>query len=290
MIGGGKMPKIKIITDSTCDLTPDLLEKNDIAVLPLHVNFKDTTYQDNVDINTDKLYELVEECGYLPTTSATSPGVFYEAFKKYLDEGYDIVYTGIGNELSATMKAAFSAKQMLEAEGDRIYIVDSMNLSSGIGLLLLKAVKFREEGLDAKTIAHKLEELAPKVSTQFVIDTMQYLYKGGRLSALSAFMGTVLKIKPIIRVRNGVLQVGKKPRGSLLAGVKILVDEVLALGDQIDDDFLMITHSHSDESAEYIKKELIGKVPVKNIYETFAGCVISSHCGPGTIGILYIVK
>lgn len=282
------MHKIKIISDSTCDLTEELIKENDIAIVPLYVNFRDRTFLDNVDINTDRLYELVKECGYLPTTSATSPGIFYETFKKYLEEGYDIVFTGIGDKLSATMKAAYAAKQMLKS--DRIFLVDSMNLSSGTGLLVLKAVKFRQEGDDAKTIAGKLTELAPKVRSQFVIDTMQYLYKGGRLNALSAFMGTVLKIKLIIRVREGVLQVGKKPRGNILGAVKILVDEVLDQKDQIDDDFLMITHSHAEASSEYIKKELIGKIPVKHIYETCAGCVISSHCGPGTVGILYIMK
>ncbi len=282
------MEKIKLVTDSTCDLSPDLIKKYDICVLPLFVNFNEESYKDMEDINTEQMYALVDKLGYLPKTAATSPGAFLECFNKYLDEGYEIIYTGIGSKFSATFQSAHSAKLMIGS--DKIHLVDSMNLSSGSGLLLLKAAKFREEGLDAKTIVGKLEELVPRVRSQFVIDTLEYLYKGGRLNALSAFMGTMLKIKPIIKVRDGVMCVGKKARGNILAGVRLLIQEALDQKEELDDDFMMLTHSLAHESAEYIKQELNGKIDVKNIYETNAGCVISSHCGKGTIGILYIMK
>lgn len=173
---------------------------------------------------------------------------------------------------------------------DNIYLVDSENLSSGSGLLVLKAAKYREEGLDAPEIAKKLQELVPKIRSQFVIDTLEYLFKGGRLNALSALMGTMLKIKPIIKVRDGVMTVGKKARGNILSGVKLLIQEVLEQKNEIDEDFMMITHSLAKSSAEYIKRELDGKIIIKNIYETNTGCLISSHCGKGTIGILYIMR
>ncbi len=282
------MHKIKLVTDSTCDLSRDLVEEHDIHVIPLYVNFKDKSYRDNENITTIEMYEMVKKLGYLPKTSATSPGAFHEVFEKYLDEGYDIIYTGIGANFSATLKSAFAAKQAIGS--DRIYLVDSANLSTGSGLLLLKAAKFRSEGLTAFEIAKKLESLVPKVRSQFVIDTLEYLYKGGRLNALSTFMGTMLRIKPIIKVRDGLMVVGKKARGNILNGIRLMIDEVLAVKDEIDPDFMMITHSLANENADYIRSELKDKIAIKNLYETDAGCVISSHCGKGTIGILYIMQ
>lgn len=169
-------------------------------------------------------------------------------------------------------------------------MIDSANLSSGSGLLMLKAAKFIQEGDDVSTIIDKINALIPKVRTQFVINTMEYLYKGGRCSGMAAIAGTILKIKPIIKVVNGTMTVGKKPRGRIEVGIDVLIEELMSQISDVDEDFLMITHSMADESANYIKSKLNGNIPIKNIYETNAGCVISSHCGQGCIGILYIMK
>lgn len=282
------MHKIKLVTDSTSDLSPELIKKHDIEVVPLHVLFKDRQYRDNVDLNTSEMYELIKQKNQIPTTAAVSVGEFTEVFRKYLDQGYEIIFIGIGKNFSATYQSAYAAKS--ELESDSIYLVESGNLSSGTGLLVLKAAKFRDEGLSAPQIKKKLDELVPKVRTQFVLDTLEYLYKGGRLNALSKLFGTMLKIKPIIKVRDGSMAVGKKGRGNIRAGIDIMLNEALLEKDAIDEDFLMVTHSLTYENAEYIKKRLKAELKVKNIYETNAGCVISSHCGKGTIGILYIVK
>jgi len=282
------LKKIKLISDSTCDLSSDLIKKLDIDIVPLYVNFVEESYFDGVNLTTAKMYELVKKKGLLPKTAAASPGAFYEIFERYLKEEYQIIYLGIGSKFSATFLSAHSAKKMLES--DDIFLVDSENLSSGSGLLLLKADKFRQEGNDAQTIVNKLLEIVPKVRSQFVIDTLDYLYKGGRLNALSAFMGTMLKIKPIIKVRDGVMVVGKKARGNINQGINLLIKEVMDLKEEIDSDFLMVTHSMAHKSYEYIYNEIHDKLPIKHIYETDAGCVISSHCGEGTIGILYILK
>ncbi|MGI6392216.1 MAG: DegV family protein [Candidatus Izemoplasmatales bacterium] len=282
------MHKIKLVTDSTSDLSPELIKKHDIEVVPLHVLFKDRQYRDNVDLNTSEMYELIKQKNQIPTTAAVSVGEFTEVFRKYLDQGYEIIFIGIGKNFSATYQSAYAAKS--ELESDSIYLVESGNLSSGTGLLVLKAAKFRDEGLSAPQIKKKLDELVPKVRTQFVLDTLEYLYKGGRLNALSKLFGTMLKIKPIIKVRDGSMAVGKKGRGNIRAGIDIMLNEALFEKDAIDEDFLMVTHSLTYENAEYIKKRLKAELKVKNIYETNAGCVISSHCGKGTIGILYIVK
>ena len=282
------MHKIKLVTDSTSDLSPELIKKHDIEVVPLHVLFKDKQYRDNVDLKTQEMYEIVKETNTLPKTSAASVGEFTEVFSKYLDQGYEILFTGIGKNFSATYQSAFAAKTAIGS--DSIYLVDSANLSSGSGLLVLKAAKYRDQGLCASEIKEKLEELVPKVRSQFVIDTLEYLYKGGRLNALSKIFGTMLKIKPIIKVRDGLMAVGKKGRGSVRAAVDIMLNEAFMDKDMIDEDFMMITHSLAYENAKYIKERLKAELKIKNVYETDAGCVISSHCGKGTIGILYILK
>lgn len=282
------MKKIKIISDSTCDLSQDLINKHDIEIIPLYVNFGEETYLDGVNLTVPQMYDLVSKKNILPKTAAPSPGAFVEAFKKYLDKGYEIIYMGLGSKFSATFSSANVAKQTLES--DDIYLVDSLNLSSGTGLLILKAAKFIEEGLSAKEIKERLEVIVPKVRSQFVIDTLDYLYKGGRLNALSAFFGGVLRIKPIIKVREGLMAVGKKGRGTMKNGIDLMLKELFQEKDFIDDEFMMITHSLADESSAYIKEQLKNKVEVKNLYDTKAGCVISSHCGKGTIGVLYILK
>lgn len=279
---------MKLITDSTCDLSQTLIEKHDIEVVPLYVMLNEKSFKDGVELDPDKLYELVEKEDALPTTAAASSETFKSVFKKYLDEGHEILYTGIGSGFSSTLQSAHIAKQSLDS--DRIHLVDSMNLSSGSGLLLLKAASYREQGLDAPAIKEKLEAAVPKVRTQFVINTLEYLHKGGRLKAISAFMGTMMRIKPIIRVKDGAMAVGKKPRGNIRVGVKLLLKDVLRDLDAIDPEFIMITHTKAEKQAEYLRNELASTNHFRHIHETEAGCVISSHCGPGTIGILYIMK
>lgn len=282
------MHKIKLISDSTCDLSKELILQHDIDIIPLYVNFKDDSYLDGVTLTVPEMYKKVDEVKYLPKTAAASPGSFVEAFEKYIQEGYDIIYLGIGAGFSGTLQSANSAKNIVNS--DKIHLIDSANLSTGSGLLLLKAAKFKSLGDDALTIVEKIKLLIPKVRTQFVINTMEYLYKGGRCSGVAAIAGTLLKIKPIIKVVNGEMTVGKKPRGRIEVGLDVMVTELFDQIDQVDEDFLMITHSIADNSVQYLKNKLVGNTPINNIYETSAGCVISSHCGQGCIGILYIMK
>jgi len=282
------MKKIKLISDSTCDLSKELIKKHDIEVIPLHVGFGEEMYDDGVNLTTEELYKKVEEKNELPKTAAASPGEFEEVFKRYLDQGYQVLYLGIGSKFSGTFQSATLAKSMIES--DDIYLVDSQNLSSGTGLLLLKAASFRAAGDAAETIKTKLDALVPKVRSQFVIDTLEYLYKGGRLNALSALMGKMLRIHPLIKVVDGEMAVGKKARGSMRKGLNIMLDEALEVKENIDPEFMMITHSLADESYVYLKEKIEQSFNIENVYETHAGCVISTHCGAGTIGILYIMK
>ncbi len=286
------MEKIKLVTDSTSDLSEVLIKEHDIAVVPLIVNIGEKSYYDGVTLSTKQMYEKVAKTKRHPKTAAASPGAFVEVFEEFLKQGYKIIYIGIGSKFSGTYQSAHTARNIVEVGNGRddIYLLDSHNLSSGSGLLLLKAAQFRDAGLSAEEVFRKTRSFVPKVRSQFVIETLEYLHRGGRINGLQHMMGSMLKLKPIIKVRQGEMHVGKKARGSIKNGIKLLIKEVLELKDDIDQDFLMITHSQADESYQYIYEALKNELNVKHIYETEAGCVISSHCGEGTIGILYIMK
>jgi DegV family protein with EDD domain len=282
------MNKVIIMTDSTCDLTKSLIESRGIHVVPLYVNFGDLSYRDGVDLTTEELYAKVDELGFLPKSAAVSPGDFVNEFTPFIEQGYDIVCITIGSKLSGTYQSALLAKDMVDES--RIHIVDSNNLSSGVGLVVLKGCDLRDQGLSASEIKKQLDEITPRVRSQFAIQTMDYLYKGGRCSALSAFLGGVLAIKPIIQVNEGKLDVYKKAIGKMTRALDYMLEDYAALYDKIDPEYVMITHSLADKSAVYMKEKVAEIGLPKNLYETFAGCVISTHCGKGTIGILYILK
>lgn len=281
--------KVIIATDSTCDLGKELIEKYDIKVLPLHVNFGTKSYQDTVDITAGQMFEKIKETGDLPTTSAASPGEMMQFFKQFLDQGYDIVYTGISSQMSVTFNIANLAKKELGA--DNIYLVDSGNLSTGIGLLLLKAAYFRDQGFSASEIAKKVEDIVPRVKVQFVIDTLDNLYKGGRCNSVSYVFSKVLRVKPMIVVREKTMQVGAKFVGSITKAQRGMTNLFLKDFENIDKQFVFITHSFAPEGVTYIKS-LIKDVSsqIENLYVSEAGCVIGCHCGENCIGILYIMK
>lgn len=282
------MAKVKIYTDSTSDLSQELIKKHDISIIPLYVGFDDNTYRDGVDITTAQLYEKVEELNKLPKTSAPSPLDFVRAFQADIDEGNDILYIGLSTKLSATIQNAKIAAS--EFSKGKIEIVDSKNLSTGIGLLVMKAVDFRAQKMQVTDIANKLRELVPKVETAFVPDTLDYLYMGGRCSALTNIVGNVLKIRPIIKVKDGGMIVGQKARGKRNKILDTMLNNALKDKDNMDSARVFITHSHGLKDAEFLKEQLEKSLDVNEIIITDAGCVISSHCGPNTVGILYIVK
>lgn len=283
------MNKIKIITDCTSDLTDDLYLQHDIEVMNLYVNIGGKDYLDKVDINVAELFEKVDQYNVLPKTAALIPNDYIKVFKKYIDLDYDLIFLGLGSGFSSSFQNAITASKNFPSE--RLRVIDSGNLSSGIGLLLLKAARFREEGKTLSEIAREIEKLVPKVRSMFSINTLEYLHKGGRCSGTAKFFGSVLKIKPIIRVVDGKMIVAKKPRGKYETALKAQLDYLIKDLDKIDLDNLFITHCIAlDEDIEYLKSEINKLINIDNIYVTNASSVISTHCGPRTIGILYIVK
>lgn len=286
------MNKVLICTDSTCDLSNDIINQHNIKIIPLHITFGEKSYDDRIDINLAELYERVENTGEMPKTAACSPNEFVKFLKPYINDGYDIFYTGIGSGLSTTYQSICIA--MKEFPEGRIFASDSQNLSTGIGLLLLKACKYRDRGLSAKEIKERIDSLVPHVKVQFVIKTLDFLHKGGRCSSLTKIFGTMLRIRPMIVVRDGKLKVGKKVVGLMKKAVAVMTNTFIKDLPNIDLDNVFITNttasdaSYEEINASFEKYGVANKV--KNIYHTTAGCVIGSHCGPGTIGILYIMK
>lgn len=284
------MNKIKLIVDSTVDLSKEIYEENDIEVIPFDVNFGEENFKDGVDIDVAKVYEKVKEYGELPHTAAASLIEFEDAFKKWVDKGYDVIYVGIGSLLSSAFNnVRIAAGDMLDKN---VFLVDSKSLSSGSGLLALKIAKYIKEGKKtAKEIVEIIQPMADKVVAQFTVYTLDYLRKGGRCSGAAAVVGNLLHIHPYLRVVDGKLIVYKKVRGPMKIALKEQLNDLISALPNVDMDNIMVTHTGMPEGLnDFVKEEvekLVGKGIVK---ETTAGAVIGSHCGFGTLGILYIKK
>ena len=281
------MSKIKIVVDSTVDLSKDLYEKYDMAIVPLNVSFGEKTFRDGVDITRDQLYEDVKKFKSLPSTSAPGPQIFEEEFKKWLDQGYEVIYMGIGSTLSTALQSANIAKNNLGS--DKVHLVDTKNLSSASGLLAMKAAKLAKEGKEADEICKILEKDVPNVVAQFSVETLDYLHKGGRCSGTAKVIGHIFHVHPHLLVKDGKLIVYKKPRGTMKTAIDGQIQELKDALPNVQMDNIMITDSGAtDEIRNYFVKEVSKLVDPKVIRTTPAGCVISSHCGFGTIGLLFI--
>lgn len=281
---------IAITTDSTCDLPQELIEENEITVIPLTILLGDSVYRDGVDIKPDDIYAYVDKTGVLPKTSAVTPAEYYEVFKKLVDEGKKVVHIGFSSGLSSSFQNAIVAS----SEFDDVYCVDSKTLCTAQGLLVLKACDFRAKGLDAKKIADKVTKLVPKVSATFVLDGLEYLHKGGRCSTVARFGANVLGIKPSIAVDNqtGKLEVAKKYRGKIDIVYKQYITDRMNEIKRIEPDRVVIAESGgvSPKVLAFAKGVIEGKDKFNQVIVADAGCTISSHCGPKTFAIFYIKK
>jgi DegV family protein with EDD domain len=275
----------RILTDSTSDLGADIRGEFGLGVIPLNVTIAGNSYKDGIDLDQERLFELVGQTGELPKTSAPSVGEFAEFFR----QEEDILFLGISSKLSATLANASLAAQ--EIPGGKVKVIDTLNLSTGVGLLALRAAELAQEGKSAAEIERSIRGLVPKVRTAFLIDTMEYLYKGGRCTALQAIAGSVLKIHPIIEVRpDGSLGVREKARGSREKGIQSLLDHFRTDLPNLDRQRVFVTHTGEERDAEALADRIRQIAGPQEVRITRAGSVISSHCGPGTIGILYMLK
>lgn len=276
---------IHILTDSCSDLSTELIEQYSIGLINLGVFIDGRAFKDRVDLDTPTLFSLVEKSGELPKTSAPSVA----AFTNFFDREGDVVYIGISSMLSATVNNARLAGEALARTN--VKVIDSLNLSTGIGLLALKAAEMRDQGFSAGQIELVINQTIPKVHTAFVIDTLDYLYKGGRCSAMALIIGSLLKIRPVIEVRpDGTLGVREKITGSRKKALDSLILDVKKNLNNLDPHRVFITHTGCTQDAEYIAAELRKLVDIQNLNITIAGATIASHCGPNTIGILYLTQ
>ena len=275
---------IKITCDSTADLEY-LFEQRNIDFLPLAVTLGDKSYFDGVDIKPPDIFSYVKEKGILPKTAARSEEDFYEFFKKYVDEGYEVIHFNISSKFSASNEMANAAAKRLNG----VYVVDSYNLSTGTGLLAMYASDLIEKGLSAKEIYEAVLKRIPHVQASFMVDTMEYLRKGGRCSGVASFAASVLRIKPQILVKDGGMVVGKKYMGSFDKVILKYVADTLRVFDNPDYTRIFITHTYAaPETVQAVREEIQKLAPFKEIIETKAGCTVTSHCGKSTLGILYI--
>lgn len=279
---------IKIMSDSTCDLSKDLIEKYDISILPLHVHLGDEEYQDGVTITPDEIYTWADANKTTPKTSAASMMEVIDMFQPHIENGDEIIIFSIASGMSANNNVMRLAAEELEAE-DKIHVIDSANLSTGIGLLVIEAATMSAEGKSADEIVAKIEELKPRVSASFVVDTLTYLHRGGRCSSVEALAGGVLKLHPKIVVEDGKMFANKKYRGKMGSVILSYAQDMEEDLKNAKKDRVFITHSGCDES---IINDVRAYLEALNVFEeiliTRAGGVVSSHCGPGTLGVLFI--
>lgn len=285
------MRKVQIITDSAVDLPQELIDKHGIDVVPFYILFGNDSFRDGVTMTTEEMYKKVKETGELPKTAAVSPHEWQKYIDKYTEKGMEVFILTISSGISANYQNAVLASK--EYKEGQVVVCDSQVLSGSIAILTLKAVNYRNQGLSALEIKEEIDKLIPKTHTQFVIRTLEYLYKGGRCSGTARFLGAVLAIKPQIKMTDGTLDVHTKSSGKMSRAVDVMLNDFFELAEagKLDNEFVFITHSIAPKMEEHIKNEIAKKgIEIQNLIVSHAGSVISSHCGEGTIGILYLEK
>ena len=278
---------IRILSDSTCDLSPELVERYGIRILPLLVHLGEEEYKDGVDITPEAIYAWSDQHRATPKTSAVAEPDIEAVIRSYPPEDELIIFS-ISSQMSSTWNVMCLAAETLGA-ADRVHVIDSKNLSTGIGLLVIEAAELARKGLSAKEIVQRILELRPFVRASFVVDTLTYLYRGGRCSGLAAMAGAALKLHPRIAVADGAMQAGKKYRGKLSHVIFSYAKDMEAELLRARPERVFITHSGCDAATvESVRGYLAGLGRFQEILETRAGSVVSSHCGPGTLGVLFI--
>ena len=276
---------IKITSDSTCDLSKELLEKNNITIVPLTVIKDDQAYTDGITITTDEIFAHVDAGGNLCTTTAVSVGEYQEWFEKFANDYDAVVHINISSEFSSSYQNACLAA----AEFDNVVAIDSRNLSTGQGLVVLKACELASVVSSKEEMKEKLDAFTPKVEASFLLDRLDYMVKGGRCSAVVALGANLLNLKPCIEVKNGKMSVVKKYRGSYAKCLASYVKDRLSNRDDLNRETLFVTRTPvSDACLEAVENAVNDVADFKNIYWTMAGCTVSCHCGPGTLGVLFV--
>lgn len=277
--------RVRITADSTCDLPDDIIGRYDIGIIPLYIFKDEKAYKDRLEITAGDIFEYVESGAGMTRSSAVNVAEYQEYFSSFL-EGYDaLIHINISNHFSVCYQNARLAAEEL----GNVFVVDSLNLSTGSGQIVLDAAIMAGKGMPPEQIIEELGRLIPRVEASFVIGTLKYLHKGGRCSGVTALGANLLKLNPCIEVINGIMEVGKKYRGSFDKAIIQYVDDKLSGRDDIDSKRIFVTYPPT------MPQELIGRVvdkitSIRDFDEIIccdAGCVISNHCGPICVGILF---
>jgi len=278
------MEKIKIITDSTADLSKELYEKYDIEVLPLLINFGEESYLDGVEITPQEVFERIEKEDVLPTTAQVIPNRFIEAYKKYLSEGYKIISIHMSSTMSGTYQSACIAKEALETQD--IVVIDSQNVTAALGMLVIKAAKLRERGYNIAKMEEELNNIKQKIKVSIYFNSLEYLVRGGRISKTAGIVGGILSIKLILEIKEGLMSVKDKLRGNKKSVNKIISDlENANLDDQVPVILIDVNNIEIKEALrQYMKSNKV------NFVECPVGSTVSIHSGPGCCGLVFLNK
>lgn len=282
------MDKVIISADSTCDLSSEQMSYYEVRSFPFHIGFRGRDYLDNVDITPQVLFEGFWEDGSLPQTGAASPEAYRRYFEELSADGSSVIHFNLGSALSAAYANASAAAADMEG----IYVIDGKSLSSGVGLQVIAAARMRKAGMSATDIAREAEQLHNRSHASFVLDTMEFLAAGGRCPTVVAYLGGKLSCRPGILVDNqsGAMKVGKIYRGKQERVLARYVEDTLAKYPDVVKDEIFITHSGVSREVAAEVRRMLEDRGFKSIYTTTASCTISSHCGPGTLGILFMTE
>lgn len=276
------MEKIKIITDSSADIPKEVLLSKGVDIIPIIIQYEDREYLDGENLTFPKLADMMQYSDKFPTTAGVNPQYFVELYKKYLDEGYKIISIHLSSKMSGMCQSAEVAKQSLETED--ITIIDSYSVTNGLGILVLKACKLRDQGLSAREIENSLLQLIPHIKSSLVFGSLDNLVKGGRLSKTAGAVGSFLGIKLVVEVKDGMMEVREKVRGDKKV-VKRALDFIEEKGIKEGEDVTLITSGN--EEIKQIFKKYCEKKGIKYI-ETQAGCAVGVHAGTTAAGIFFI--
>lgn len=279
--------RVKIISDSTCDLSHEQIAEHQIGIVPLIVMKDNQEFLDGITITPADIFAHVAAGGSLCTTAARGVAVYQEEFAKYAGEYDGVIHVNIGSDFSSSYQNACIAAEDFE----NVRVIDSKNLSTGQGLVVLKACELAQTAKDMDELKQQLDDFVSRVEASFVLDRLEYMVKGGRCSGAAALGANLLSLKPCIEVKDGKMVVVKKYRGHIEKCMAAYVKDRLSDRDDLDQDRIFITHTDvSKESLEAVRSGVAQYGNFKNVYETVAGCTVSCHCGPGTMGILFVRK
>ena len=279
--------KIKILSDSTCDLSKELLEQNDITLVPLTVIKNDEQFKDGESITPDVIFEHVANGGALCTTSANSVGEYQDWFEKYSPDYDGVIHINIGSGFSSCYQNACLAAE----DYPNVRVIDSKNLSTGQGLVVLEAARLAKDATDLDALADALRDFTSRVESSFLLSRLDYMVKGGRCSSAAALGANLLNLKPCIEVKDGKMSVVKKYRGNFEKCLPMYIKDRLADRDDLSGDILFVTKTPVSDTAYAAVMDAVNKYNTfRTTYETNAGCTVSCHCGPGTLGVLFVRK